>query len=263
MNARIINDIVEFTNDDGHLCATYHYNDGPKSFFRGLFTPRGRDVVAFPPPDHPHHRGLQYALCTKDVNFWEEKPGPPPLPALVGRQHNQSIERFQRGDEAGFSQVLIWCDDVKKDTFHETRTVSVQKTPSAYVWTWETRLTALREGVVLIKGPWAARIFDGSVAYYGLGLRLNSAFFTEESQVFVNGKLTSVDEALGQVGQPVALQGAGVQVMFEPSRDPLYINLQDFVFMSLSPIPTTVDERPVPKGETIDERYVITVSDTT
>jgi hypothetical protein len=64
------------------------------------------------------------------------------------------------------------------------------------------------------------------------------------------------------VGQPVALQGNGVQVMFEQrQQDPLYVNVKDFVFMTLSPIPTKVDELPLPKGQAINEHYVITISD--
>jgi hypothetical protein len=54
------------------LCGTYHYTDPYKSFFRGLYTPTGKDVVASPPPDHPHHKGLQFGLTTSRANFWEE-----------------------------------------------------------------------------------------------------------------------------------------------------------------------------------------------
>jgi hypothetical protein len=44
-------------------------------------------------------------------------------------------------------------------------------------------------------------------------------------------------------------------------KDPLYINVRDFVFMSLGPVPTTLSERPLAKGESLDEHYIITVSD--
>jgi hypothetical protein len=54
-----IGQVVEFRDTDGTLCGTYHYDDPYKSFFRGLFTPNGLDVVALPPLDHPHHKGLQ------------------------------------------------------------------------------------------------------------------------------------------------------------------------------------------------------------
>ena len=121
MDARITDGVVEF-RDDGRLCATYHFNDDLyKSFFRGLFTPKGRDVVAVPPPEHPHHKGLQYALCTKDVNFWEEKPDPPRLPSLIGRQLTKSLDLFRSSDEVGFKQDLSWWDEVMKETFHETQ----------------------------------------------------------------------------------------------------------------------------------------------
>jgi len=54
---------VEFLNTaTGKLCGTYHYEDEFKSFFRGFYTPDGKDVVAFPPPEHPHHKGLQFGL---------------------------------------------------------------------------------------------------------------------------------------------------------------------------------------------------------
>lgn len=253
--------VVELRDMDGRPCGTYHYDDPYKSFFRGLFTPRGHNVVAVPPPDHPHHKGLQYGLCTKDVNFWEEKAAPPGLPAVVGRQQTNSLELLRRGDEVGFSQELVWRDDVK-ESFQETRTISVRSVPAAYVWTWQTRLTATRD-VVLIKGPWAARCKNGSVGYYGLGLRLASALFTEASQLFVNDEEhMAIDAGLGLVAQRVALQGAGVQVVFEQRQEePLYLYAGDFAFMSLGPVATTLTERALAKGESLEEHYVITVGD--
>jgi hypothetical protein len=63
---------VEFRDTGGKLCGSYHYDDPFKSFFRNLYTPKGRDVVAPLTTDHRHHKGLQYGLCAADVNFWEE-----------------------------------------------------------------------------------------------------------------------------------------------------------------------------------------------
>lgn len=261
MDAHIEGVVVEFKDTDGRPCGTYHYDDPYIPFFRGLFTPGGRDVVAFPPPDHPHHKGLQYGLCLKDVNFWEEKPDPPQLPAVVGRQQTKNIKLLDGGDEVGFSQEIVWRDDVK-ESFQEERTISLQRTPAGYVWTWQTKLTASRD-VILIKGPWAARDKDGfSVGYYGLGVRLADAFFTEESRLFIDGEPTTVYDGLGQPAPRVALQGAGVQVMFEQRQeDPLYINVTGFVFMGLGAVPTTLNERRLVKGETLEENYIITVSD--
>jgi hypothetical protein len=45
INIKKTDQTVEFTNADGKLCATYHYMDKFKSFFRGLYTPNGKDVV--------------------------------------------------------------------------------------------------------------------------------------------------------------------------------------------------------------------------
>jgi hypothetical protein len=55
---------VEFTNTDGKPCATYHYMDKFKSFFRGLYTPNGKDVVAPPPLDH---LALRYIVTVSDI----------------------------------------------------------------------------------------------------------------------------------------------------------------------------------------------------
>ena len=82
--------LVAFSNADGKPCGTYHYMDKFKSFFRGLYTPSGKQVVASPPPDHPHHKGLQFGLCTSEVNFWEEDKAsePPDNQLTIGMQHN-------------------------------------------------------------------------------------------------------------------------------------------------------------------------------
>ena len=63
---------VEFRNDSsGKFCGIYHYMDPYKSYFRGLYTPSGNDVVGYA-ADHPHHKGLQFGLTTDKANFWEE-----------------------------------------------------------------------------------------------------------------------------------------------------------------------------------------------
>lgn len=66
-----IDQTIEIRDSGGKLCGTHHSED-PKSFFRGLYTPRGLDVIAPPPAEHPHHKGLPFGLCCSDVNFWEE-----------------------------------------------------------------------------------------------------------------------------------------------------------------------------------------------
>ncbi len=52
-----VDQTIEMRDGTGKLCGTYHYHDPFKSFFRGLYTPNGVNVVACPPPEHPHHKG--------------------------------------------------------------------------------------------------------------------------------------------------------------------------------------------------------------
>ena len=105
-----IGQAVEFRDTDGRLCGTYHYDDPYKSFFRGLFTPNGLDVVAPPPPDHPHHKGLQFGLCAEDVNFWEESADPDKR--RIGRQETQSIAPLSGSDATALRQQIVWRDDL-------------------------------------------------------------------------------------------------------------------------------------------------------
>ena len=59
------------------------------------------------PHDHPHHKGLMYALRTPHVNFWEERST---LPGeVVGRQiHQQFDELTEVGEHVGFVELLRW-----------------------------------------------------------------------------------------------------------------------------------------------------------
>jgi hypothetical protein len=84
----------------------------------------GLDVVALPPLDHPHHKGLQYGLCAEDVNFWEE--GADPDNRRIGRQETQSIAPLASGEAIGFRQQIVWRDDLCV-SFTEARTLFVLK----------------------------------------------------------------------------------------------------------------------------------------
>jgi hypothetical protein len=70
---------VGIRDTGGRPCGTYHYEDMFKSFFRGLYSPSGKDVVACPPVQDPHHKGLQFGLCTSVANFWEEDEANEPI----------------------------------------------------------------------------------------------------------------------------------------------------------------------------------------
>ena len=92
MIARRVAGTVEFWDGGDSPFGVYHDEDPHKSFFRGLYTPSGRDVVAVPPADQPHHKGLQFGLCAEDVNFWEEDAkADPDKRRRIGRQETEEL----------------------------------------------------------------------------------------------------------------------------------------------------------------------------
>jgi Methane oxygenase PmoA len=252
--------ILDVHDPGGGLCGRYHYDDPYKSFFRGLFTPKGCDVVSPPPEDHPHHKGLQYGLCAEDVNFWEEDAKSEPAHRRIGKQVTEQIvaEQLDRVD-LGFTQQIVWQDD-RRDrvcvSFRETRRISVQPTTSGYVWSWQTTLTAERD-VNLVISAWPQR-----GGYCGLGLRLAPELFLKKSRV------TRVP-ASGGVVQSIRIQGTKAAVTFEQDtqvqHNVLYIqgcdpdSPDDFAFVSLGP--TNGAPCSVKKGETLKGSYRITVAD--
>jgi hypothetical protein len=250
---------VEFRDTGGKLIASYHYDDPFKSFFRSLCTPKGRDVVAPLVADHPHHKGLQYGLCAEDVNFWEEDHKSDGGNRRIGRQIPGRPQLLTANGEIGFSQQIVWRDDVC-ESFHETRSISVQPTTSGYAWNWRTTLIAKRE-VRLIVSAWPQQ-----GGYCGLGLRLAPGLFLKKSTV------TSVPQqqgVSGSVPKSIGVRGAGVELMFEQDtrsqQNVLYIqgcdadSEGDFAFLSLGPTnraPCTIEQ-----GKTLTGNYLITVAD--
>lgn len=252
MSASIVQ-TIEIRDNAGRLCGTYHYEDPFKSFFRGLYTPGGKDVVASPPPDHPHHKGLQFGLCASDVNFWEEdlKSEPKDRQIPIGKQLTTKFELLPPALGNGFSQEVLWGkDDVI--TFHETRIISVKTISSAHIWSWQTTLIAARD-VEIIKSVWPGP------GYCGLGLRL-------ARDLFKDGKVLPFGESSGDIPKCVSFQGTGAEVTFE--QDPhqanaLFVSTYQsdpyFAFMSLGP--TNLSARHLAKGARLEGTYVITVAD--
>jgi Family of unknown function (DUF6807) len=245
--------------DGESLCGVYHY-DGPansffKSFFRCLRTPGGKKVLAPVPGDHPHHHGLQFGLCASDVNFWEEnkKQEPDYRQLPIGRQRNTKLERLPPSEGNGFTQQVCWeREGDGAVTFHETRRISVKKASQAYVWTWQTTLTAARD-VEIIKSVW-----DGP-GYCGLGLRLIQ-------DLFEGGTVVPRGTGNGSTPTSVTYQGKGAEVRFEQDaqqQNALFVSFYggnpDFAFMALGP--TNNSCRSLKPGERIDGWYVVTVAD--
>jgi hypothetical protein len=250
-----IDKTLDIRDADGKLCGTYHYQDPFKSFFRGLYTPGGNQVVAPPPapPEHQHHKGLQFGLCLSDVNFWEESEDAEPcyckLP--IGTQRTDTIDLLPPRDGIGFSQQVVW-EHGEVVSFRETRRISVYKVPGAFVWTWRTTLTAARD-VEIITSAWRGP------GYCGLGLRLIQ-------KLFQNGKVLPPGMESGSIPAFVSYQGNGVEVKFgqdASQADALFVSYYggnpDFAFMALGP--TNLQPRSLNKNQSLEGTYVVTVAD--
>ena len=246
---------LDIRDADGKLCGSYHYQDPFKSFFRGLYTPGGKQVVAPPPPppEHQHHKGLQFGLCLSDVNFWEESKDAEPsyckLP--IGRQRTETIGLLPPPDGIGFAQQVVW-EQGDVVSFRETRRVSVHKAPGAYVWTWRTTLTAARN-VEIIKSAWSGP------GYCGLGLRLIQ-------KLFQDGKVLPPTAHSGSTPASVSYQGDGAEVRFEQDvrqTNVLFVSHYggdpDFAFMALGP--ANLYPRSLDNERSLEGTYVITVAD--
>lgn len=255
---------VEFRNGSGQVCGIYHYKDPYKSFFRGLFTPGGKDVVAPPAPDHPHHKGLQFGLTTNKANFWEEPGAAVPNHDLpFGQQQTTKLELLCSSQGIGFTQNVLWSVN-QHSIFNETRTISVKETNDSYTWTWYTNLTAAGEDVQITKSVWNDPSYcSPDYGYCGLGLRLAPKFFQTGAVLPSSPRCASTPEY-------VAFKGSGAQVSFKQTATPanaLFVTTFDrklpygpdgpgFAFLGLVPIPRDLKQDP-----DVEATYVITVSD--
>jgi Methane oxygenase PmoA len=250
--------------DGNKPCGTYHYDNMFKSFFRGLYTPAGKDVVACPPPEHLHHKGLQFGLCTSQANFWEEdeanEPQEQQLP--IGKQQTTNLELLPAGDGIGFMQDVCWETD-NVCLFNERRMISVEEASGAYVWTWQTTLTAAVPDVHIITSVWSAPPYCSSPGYCGLGIRL-------APDLFKGGEVLPLEIKCGSTPTCVSFRGKGAEVRFEQNAsqaDTLFVSTIEgnppyapggpgFAFIGLVPVP-----RDLKQGDSLECSYVITVSD--
>jgi len=256
---------VEFRNDSsGKFCGIYHYMDPYKSYFRGLYTPSGNDVVGYA-ADHPHHKGLQFGLTTDKANFWEESEASEPdkhkLP--IGEQRTTRLDLLPSTDGIGFTQRIDWLTE-GVCVFNEARQISVVETSGAYIWTWETTLiTTLASGVQIIKSVWDAPAYCyPQYGYCGIGLRLTS-------DLFKDGEVLPAGTQCGEPPASVSFRGKGAEVRFEQNTsqgDALFVTTYQnvgpypggpgFAFLGLVPTP-----RAIAQDQGMELMYTITVSD--
>jgi hypothetical protein len=259
---------IEIRDSSGRLCGTYHYEDPFKSFFRGLYTPSGLNVVACPPPDHPHHKGLQFGLTCSNVNFWEESLSAEPSECqlAIGRQQTTTLQPLIPAQGNGFLQEVAWKTG-EEITFNETRTITVKEVPGAYAWRWNTKLfAAAASDVTIISSVWGSNGNCGrSLGYCGLGLRLARELFQNAELLPPGIESGSIPTCVSFVGQ---FAGKGVKVTFEQDvsqANALFVTKYNafepgsFAFLSLGP--TNLHPRILRPGQMLEGTYIVTVAD--
>jgi hypothetical protein len=200
------------------------------------------------------------------VNFWEEELASEPddFRVPIGWQQSQKLERLTGIDGDGLHQELLWCHETYAGTsvtFREERVISVRHAaPDAYVWSWQTTLTALRD-VRLVVSAWPQ-----AGGYCGLGLRLVPELFSKRSNVTL---LPNDRRISGSIPSIATVRGTRASVSFEQDitsqQDVLYIQgcapSSNDVFAWLGLGPTNGGPRSIRRGETLQRRYRITVLD--
>jgi hypothetical protein len=270
MNVKTDNDCVTFFCD-GRAVGEYVLNDPYKPHFRSLRTPAGHETTLVSPGDHRHHKGLMYALRCEDLNFWEEIPR-----EECGVQ--TILDTKLMADGSGIVQDLLWTDmDGGKETYREERRISAthEAASSAFVYTWHTRRTALRDHR-LVKSPWSMKMPDGRrINYHGLGFRPPWMWcfpLDEFGAVEVNGTPCDPMEACGQTAEAVGFWGLidgqwertkAAVTLGQPAGQGFtwFVLKKDFPYLSVGP--SNAEELDISAGEVFEEHYTVRVEDRT
>jgi hypothetical protein len=252
----------------------YRHTDEFKPHIHPLRTPRGHCVTSASPHDHKHHKALMYALRAEDVNFWEEVATlPTEVPGV--QRHIDFSEIVSRGSQVRFTEKLHWsAQDGSLPSFDEARKITCLHDPAAraFVWTWATRLTALRP-LHLVQSQWSHGLPDGTkVNYHGLGirfrrdfggmtrnheLRVDGAVFKEKFQQQMGARPKEVT-FIGSLDETWPVERAGVT--FQQRQDNTLYIMEDYIpFMGLGP--TNRAPLKLAAGKTIEESYTVTVFD--
>jgi len=264
---------VRFRLGDSHA-GLYRFADEFKPHFHPLRTPRGHCLTSASPHDHKHHKGLMYALRAEDVNFWEESATlPSEVPGV--ERHLEFSDVVSRGPEVGFSERLHWsAADGSLPTFEEIRRITCRHDPAhrAFVWTWATRLTALRP-LHLVQSQWSHGLPDGTkVNYHGLGIRFRRDFggMTRGHELRVDGAVLRerFQEQMGARPKEVTFVGSldetwpveRAGVTLRQGQDHTLYVMEDYIpFMGLGP--TNRAPMRLPSGGLISESYTVIVFD--
>jgi len=255
---------------DGRPVGRYLAHDAYKPYLHPLHTPSGRVVSAAVPHDHRHHKGLMYALRLPELNFWEEVPT---LPGeRTGRQRPLALSiHTASGPMVGFTQSLLWeAEDGTDPVLAEQRTITCTASARGFMWSWQTRLEALR-ALELVMSQWALTRADGrKVNYHGLGLRFPRSFgaMASSSQIMLDGQPADYAQALGAQAEAITVIGAydgiwpplhsGV-CMRQFQAGTCFAIRDPFAYLALGP--SNAGARTLAAHEIIHETYQIEVFD--
>lgn len=254
----------------GRLAGIYRADDGCKPHLARLLTPNGHALVVCRPHDHPHHKGVQFGLRTKELNFWEEQAtAANPLP--VGVQAPKALRvTSEWGSRVGFEQELLWASvDGSGQAFRETRALACEDVDRGFCWTWRVELEPLRD-VELTQSVWAMGLPDGRrVNYDGLGFRLRRDFSgTGGNTLVVDGRPTAFAEASGAEPREVVFTGSidetwpvpKVSLTVAQTRPAgLFVIENPFAFVSVGP--SNLGPVRLARGQVWSETYTFTAAD--
>jgi hypothetical protein len=258
------------------VAGLYRFTDEFKPHIHPLRTPRGHALTSASPHDHKHHKALMYALRAEDVNFWEEFPTlETEVPGV--QKHLGFSDIISRAPRIGFTETLRWAaQDGSLASFEEERTISCRfdVATKAFIWTWQTHLTALRP-LHLIQSQWSHGLPDGSkVNYHGLGLRFRRDFggMTRGNELHVDGEVFKEKfqqqmgarpkqvTFIGSLDETWPVERAGVTFRQADGQDNTLYIMEDYIpFMGLGP--TNRAPLHLAAGQQIKENYEISVFD--
>jgi hypothetical protein len=249
----------------------YVLDDRHKPYLHPLRTIGGRVVTLAIPFDHPHHKGVMYALTTTDVNWWEETGSADYVPT-IGVQVQEELATPAPGS---IRQRLRWtAEDGALPTFAEERTISCAWCEDGFLrWTWSARLDVLRD-VTLRHSPYAIPAADGTPTnYHGLGIRFPRTFgwSVKAGTDSADGIVRAGAEIMGTRPTCTAISDlvdgefpparVSVRVIQPASKHAVFLMRTPFSYFSIGP--SVAEPVELKRGDHIDEQYLIDIADGT
>ncbi|WP_217375986.1 PmoA family protein [Paenarthrobacter ureafaciens] len=210
-----MNPIISWTGNQHSLTvslgdidiATYTFDatdvplESPRPFFHPLRTTAGEVVSVYRPWEHVWHKGLAWSLPNfGEDNFWggptyRRDSGYAALPNNGRMRHERILDSGIDGGGFRFSHQLSWWTEAGRHVVDESRTVRINASAKADVWTlsFDTAMTNVSGADIRIGSPTT----EGreNAGYGGL--------FWRGPREFTGGKILGPDGSQGE-----ALRGA-------------------------------------------------------